>query len=103
MKIDQASLGLFDRDLLLKGIEDPSVAAYYKFMVDSAILLGAKKSDAEKQMQEVLDFEMNLANVIVFIFFHHENNMNLCLFYSILFLPLAFLAKRRIKKYEFAL
>ena len=69
LKIDQASLGLFDRDLLLKGIEDPSVAAYYRFMVDSAILLGAKKSDAEKQMQEVLDFEMNLANVIVFIFF----------------------------------
>ncbi|CAG2181774.1 unnamed protein product, partial [Oppiella nova] len=34
--LDQPSLGLFDRDLLMKGMNDSSVAAYYDLMVKSA-------------------------------------------------------------------
>ena len=63
LQLDQPSLGLFDRDLLLKGMSDSSVSAYYELMVKSALLLGAKESVAKKQMMEVLEFETLLANV----------------------------------------
>lgn len=45
------------------GINDSSVAAYYKLMVESAVNLGAEKSEAETQMLQVLNFETQLANV----------------------------------------
>ncbi|CAG2122544.1 unnamed protein product, partial [Medioppia subpectinata] len=47
--LDQPSLGLFDRDLLLKGMNDTSVSAYFDLMVKSAVLLGAQKDTAHRQ------------------------------------------------------
>jgi hypothetical protein len=40
--IDQASLGQ-SQVYLVKGLEDKTVAAYYKYMVNVAVLLGADR------------------------------------------------------------
>ncbi|GFV42440.1 neprilysin-2 [Trichonephila clavipes] len=63
--LDQASLGMPDRNYLLKGIEDPLVAAYYQLMVDSAVLLGANRTRANEEMKAALNFEMAIANFSV--------------------------------------
>lgn len=39
------------------------MAAYYSLMVESASILGADRSEAEAQMLDVLNFEIQLANV----------------------------------------
>lgn len=63
--LDQASLGMPDRNYLLKGMEDPLVSAYYQLMVDSAVLLGANKTKAEEEMKAALLFEISMANFSV--------------------------------------
>jgi predicted metalloendopeptidase len=60
--IDQASLGL-SREYLIKGINNSIVQAYYSYQVDMAVLYGAERSRAEKEMRESLDFEFALANI----------------------------------------
>lgn len=59
--VDQTSLGMPDRNYLLRGLNDSAVAAYYKLMVDSAVFLGANRTVAEKEMYETLQFETTLA------------------------------------------
>ncbi|XP_054166758.1 neprilysin-2-like [Oppia nitens] len=76
--LDQLSVGLYDRDLLLKGLNDSSVLAYYELMVKSAVLLGADKTVAKKQMKEVLDFETQLANYSL----PKEERRNMSLLYN---------------------
>lgn len=63
-QLDQASLGL-RREFLIKGIEDKLVKAYYEYMVDIAVIFGADKKRAEKELWESLQFEMDLANVLL--------------------------------------
>ncbi|XP_058117958.1 neprilysin-2-like [Anopheles ziemanni] len=60
--IDQSVLGL-PREYLVKGINDPIVSAYYDYMVDLAVLLGADKARAKLELLESLNFEMTLANI----------------------------------------
>lgn len=60
--IDQAALGL-SREYLIKGIENPIVAAYHSYQVDMAVLYGADRARAEKEMRDVLNFEFALANI----------------------------------------
>ncbi|XP_076365013.1 neprilysin-2-like isoform X2 [Tachypleus tridentatus] len=60
--LDQPVLGMPDRSYLIKGLNDSGVAAYYKLMVDSAVLLGATREAAEEQMLTSLNFEITLAN-----------------------------------------
>ncbi|XP_022914109.1 neprilysin-2 isoform X2 [Onthophagus taurus] len=60
--LDQASLGL-RREFLIKGVEDKLVKAYYDYMVDIAVIFGANKTNAEKELKESLDFEIKLANI----------------------------------------
>ena len=45
------------------GLNDSAVAAYYSLMVESAVLLGAERREAEQQLRDVLNFETTLANV----------------------------------------
>merc|ERR1711936_657879 len=59
--IDQASLGQA-QTYLVKGLEDRTVAAYYKYMVNVAVLLGAERSVAEREMKESIEFEIELAH-----------------------------------------
>ncbi|CAK1588785.1 unnamed protein product [Parnassius mnemosyne] len=60
--LDQASLGL-SREYLNRGFSDKLVQAYYEYMVDIAVLLGAERSRAEVELKESLQFEMKLANI----------------------------------------
>lgn len=41
------------------------MAAYYKFMVEAAVTLGADQDAAEQEMRQVIDFETNIAKVRV--------------------------------------
>lgn len=53
-------------EFLEKGIEDINVKAYYDFMVDAAVIFGANKSDAERELLDSLKFEIELAKVSYF-------------------------------------
>ena len=61
--IGQPELGL-SREYLIKGLEDKDVQHYYKYMVESAKLMGSEKAEKEikKEMKEALEFEIKLAN-----------------------------------------
>lgn len=67
-QLDQASLGL-SREYLSKGLNEKIVAAYYDYMVDVAILFGADRERAVKELRESLDFEIALANVSFYYVF----------------------------------
>ncbi|XP_033213002.1 neprilysin-2-like isoform X1 [Belonocnema kinseyi] len=62
LDIDQASIGL-SREYLVKGFSDKIVSAYYSYMVDIAVILGAERTRAETELKESLEFEMKLANI----------------------------------------
>jgi len=62
MEIDQASLGM-DREYITKGFDDKDVQAYYRYMVDASVYLGADKEVAEKELKESLMFEIELAGL----------------------------------------
>lgn len=61
-QLDQASLGL-SREYLVKGTDEKIVAAYYRYMVDVAVLFGADRQRAVKELKESLDFEIGLAKI----------------------------------------
>ncbi|CAK9798490.1 Nep2 [Anthophora plagiata] len=75
--LDQASLGL-SREYLSKGFEDKIVQAYYSYMVDIAVILGANKTVAKSELRESLDFEMKLANISL----PNEKRRNATLLYN---------------------
>lgn len=58
--IDQASLGM-SREYLINGLEDDDVISYYNYMVNVAVLLGADRVQAERELKESLKFEIELA------------------------------------------
>ncbi|KAL5273947.1 Nep2 family protein [Megaselia abdita] len=60
--LDQSQIGL-SREYLVKGLEDKIVKAYYHYMVDMAVLFGAKRSLAETDMLDSINFEIALANI----------------------------------------
>lgn len=61
-QLDEPKLEL-GREYLINGLDDVAVKAYYKFMVENAIVFGANRSQAENEMREALEFEIKLANV----------------------------------------
>lgn len=71
--MDQAALGL-RREFLIKGIEDKLVKAYYDYMVDIAVLFGAKRETAATELKESLTFEIALANVSLRIYLKIDFN-----------------------------
>lgn len=48
---------------LINGLEDYTVKAYFKYMVDIAVIFGADKKTAEEELKKSLQFEMDLVNV----------------------------------------
>ena len=58
--------GLNSRKLMLKGLNDSMVAAYYKQMSESAILLGAQPNSSHSEMMDVLKLQIRIANVKTF-------------------------------------
>ena len=62
LEIDQPSLGL-SREYLMEGKDAASVKAYLNYMVDIAVLLGADQAQAEKDMEDVLALELQVAEI----------------------------------------
>ncbi|XP_044750361.1 neprilysin-2 isoform X2 [Coccinella septempunctata] len=60
--LDQASFGL-RREFLTRGLSDKLVKAYFDYMVDIAVLFGAERPRALKELEQSLDFEIKLANI----------------------------------------
>ena len=58
---DQPSFYPATQTMLSYGITYPSVKVYHKYAVDSAIFLGANETVAEKDMKDVIEFEIRLA------------------------------------------
>lgn len=61
-QFDEPTLGV-SREFLLRGLNDSVVQAYYDYMVDIAVIFGADKESAKDELLDVLDFEIDLANV----------------------------------------
>uniref|UniRef100_T1JUD6 Peptidase M13 N-terminal domain-containing protein n=1 Tax=Tetranychus urticae TaxID=32264 RepID=T1JUD6_TETUR len=78
--LDQATLGMPDRSYLLRGLNDSAVQGYYKLMVESAVMLGADRQKAEKDMLEALAFETILANFSI----PREERRNISLLYNLM-------------------
>lgn len=47
----------------MKGLEDKIVKAYFEYMVDVAVIYGADRPRALRELRDSLDFEIKLANV----------------------------------------
>lgn len=63
LTMDQTSLGMPSRDYLLKARNDSMIMAYQKMIRDIAIAFGADEAVAEQDTKEVVDFEIELANI----------------------------------------
>lgn len=59
------ALGLLSREYYLKPSNKKERDAYLKLMIELAVLLGAKRDYASKEMKKVLDFEIKLANILM--------------------------------------
>ena len=57
------SFGLPIREYFLKSSSQKDKDAYYKLMVEVAVLLGGERTFVEQEMEKVLEFETQLANV----------------------------------------
>ncbi|KAF5303211.1 hypothetical protein FQA39_LY10124 [Lamprigera yunnana] len=75
--LDQASLGL-RREFLIKGLDDKLVKAYYDYVVDIAVIFGADKNVATKELKDSLEFEIKLANISL----PNEKRRNASLLYN---------------------
>ena len=62
IEISQPSLGL-EREYLIKGLEDKSVQAYFRYMIETAVYLGADKDTATDQLKASLLFEFKIAEL----------------------------------------
>uniref|UniRef100_A0A8D9BV62 Neprilysin-11 n=1 Tax=Cacopsylla melanoneura TaxID=428564 RepID=A0A8D9BV62_9HEMI len=62
IEFDQASLGL-SREYLAKGLSEKIVKAYFEYMIDIAVIMGANKEIALRELTESLNFEIALANI----------------------------------------
>ena len=63
LQLDQAELGMPSREYYMKGHDDVGVQVYEQFAINVAILFGANASNAEREIREMIDFEIKLANV----------------------------------------
>ena len=62
LHFDQSDLGL-SKEYWDKGMEEPEVKAYFKYMVDTAVLFGAEEDRAESELRQVMIFEKKLADI----------------------------------------
>ncbi|XP_033212277.1 neprilysin-2-like [Belonocnema kinseyi] len=62
LNIDEPPL-FIERENVIKEIQDPILNAYYNYMADIAIMFGANETRAQKELKDVLEFEIKLANI----------------------------------------
>lgn len=70
LQLDQLVLALPSRDYYLKSSSEGDLKAYHRYMTQTAILLGANKDTASRELEDVVKFEMKLANVSSFTFIY---------------------------------
>ena len=68
-KMENGPLGMPSRDYYLDKSETVYIKAYEDFMVGVAELLGDNRNGLRKQLQDVIEFETQLANVRVYFHF----------------------------------
>lgn len=56
-------LALPSRDYYLKASSEGDLKAYHRYMTQVAVLLGANETTAGAELEEVVQFEKQLANV----------------------------------------
>jgi len=65
--VDQLVLALPSRDYYLKASSEGDLKAYHRYMTQTAVLLGAKDAEsAHRELDDVVNFEIKLANVSKF-------------------------------------
>ena len=62
-QLDQAPLGLSSRDFYLEARNSTMLLAYEEYAVSIALELGASESQTRREMKDMVDFEIQLANV----------------------------------------
>ena len=67
--IGEPALGLSDQ-VMKRGLNEPIVNSYYQYMVDMAVMLGADRSTAKKEMLDAVNFEIGMAQC----FFRADNS-----------------------------
>ena len=61
--MEQPDLGMPNRDYFLKARNDTTLLAYQKLIKDIAVTFGADEMAAEHDAKDVVDLEIDLANV----------------------------------------
>ncbi|KAF5272766.1 hypothetical protein FQA39_LY07793 [Lamprigera yunnana] len=54
-----------NKEYLVDGFKNPIVKAYYNFMLDFAIILGADPNCAKKEVKNIINFEVKLAKILL--------------------------------------
>lgn len=62
LQLDQMQLALPSRDYYLKNNSQAEIEAYYRYMTNVAVLLGARARNAAEELQSVIRLEIQLAN-----------------------------------------
>jgi len=62
-QFDQGGLGMPSRDYFLDSRYSSQLNAYRKFTTEIAIALGGDKATSARDMNDMVDFEISLANV----------------------------------------
>uniref|UniRef100_A0A1A9WAX7 Peptidase M13 N-terminal domain-containing protein n=1 Tax=Glossina brevipalpis TaxID=37001 RepID=A0A1A9WAX7_9MUSC len=65
LKMDQPAFPLLSRDNYIKSNKEMLRKAYHKYMMQTAALLGAKRSSLAEELRQVLQFEIQLANATI--------------------------------------
>jgi len=63
IQVDQPKLGLPSRDYFLKGRQERAFVAYENFALNLAVSLGANRTQAAKDVADMMQFEIDLAQV----------------------------------------
>ncbi|KAF5280974.1 hypothetical protein FQR65_LT14898 [Abscondita terminalis] len=61
--IGEPTLG-FSREYLMKGMSNTVIKAYYDLIVEVAIIFGARRSSAETEMRQCVEFQMEWAQIV---------------------------------------
>ncbi|RXG54316.1 hypothetical protein Avbf_11385 [Armadillidium vulgare] len=56
-------------EYLLQGLNESDVQAFLQYAIDLAVLLGANKTTAKKEMTEVVGFMTDMSKVCIFIYY----------------------------------
>jgi len=83
MQLDQPQFGMPSRDYFLKSRDDRALMAYESYATAVATSLGANPVTALRDMHDMVDFEILLANVWIINYPEYELLISSCMFINI--------------------